>query len=189
VRCVFRCFLGRIGRRENRIDRNQFNDLIEPQYRKVNLIPKDLLPQIDETNEWTYNQINNGVYKTGFATTQEAYERNFHSLFSALDRVEAHLSTSPGPFYWGENITETDIRLFTTMIRFDVVYVQHFKCNLRDVRSGYPAIHRWLRNLYWNEKAFGATTEFTHIKRHYTRSHHQVCICPCVRWSGEGCCG
>jgi putative glutathione S-transferase len=66
------------------------------------------------------------------------------------------------------------VRLFTTIVRFDVVYVQHFKTNIRDIRSGYPYIHKWLRHLYWNVPAFKDTTEFTHIKNHYTKSHTQV---------------
>lgn len=88
--------------------------------------------------------------------------------------MEAHLSSSPGPYYFGDKITEADVRLFTTIIRFDPVYVQHFKTNLRDIRSGYPAIHRWLRKLYWDVPAFGETTQFEHIKNHYTKSHRQI---------------
>lgn len=156
----------------------EFDDIIDEKYRSVNLFPKDLQKQIEETNEWTYNDINNGVYKSGFASTQEAYEKNVTTLFNSLDRVEAHLAKSTSaksPFYFGDNITEADVRLFTTIIRFDPVYVQHFKCNIRDIRSGYPATHRWMKNLYWNHEAFGpATTQFEHIKRHYTRSHGQI---------------
>ena len=66
------------------------------------------------------------------------------------------------------------MRLYTTIVRFDPVYVQHFKCNLRDIRSGYPALHKWLRELYWEVDAFGSTTQFEHIKYHYTRSHSQI---------------
>lgn len=107
-----------------------------------------------------------------------------------MDRAEEHLRTSSGPYYYGDQITEADIRLFTTIVRFDVVYVQHFKasivvsilafaaneaqCNIRDIRSGYPALHKWLRKLYWDVPAFKDTTEFTHIKNHYTKSHHQI---------------
>lgn len=83
--------------------------------------------EIEATNEWTYNDINNGVYRSGFATTQEAYEKAVAQLFKSLDRVEKHLSENEGPYYYGKNATEADIRLFTTIIRFDVVYVQHFK--------------------------------------------------------------
>ncbi|KAK5085593.1 S-glutathionyl-(chloro)hydroquinone reductase [Lithohypha guttulata] len=155
----------------------EFDDLLPEKYRtpNVDLFPKDLQSTIEEANDWTYNDINNGVYKSGFASSQEAYEKNVQTLFKSLDRVEEHLSTSPGPFYHGDKITEADVRLFTTIIRFDVVYVQHFKCNIRDIRSGYPAIHRWVKNLYWNVEAFGPlTTQFEHIKRHYTRSHGQI---------------
>lgn len=152
----------------------EFDDLLPEKYQNVVLLPDDLKQKIDETNEWTYNDINNGVYRSGFASTQEAYEKAVTQLFKSLDRVEEHLSSSKGPYYFGENITEADVRLFTTIIRFDPVYVQHFKCNIRDIRSGYPAIHRWVRNLYWNIEAFGQTTQFEHIKKHYTKSHGQI---------------
>jgi len=151
-----------------------FDDLIADEYKKVDLLPKDLESKIDEVNEWTYNDINNGVYKSGFASTQEAYEKAVTQLFKSLDRVEEHLSSSPGPYYWGDKITETDVRLYTTIIRFDPVYVQHFKCNIRDIRSGYPALHKWVRKLYWDVPAFKDTTQFEHIKKHYTKSHKQI---------------
>ncbi|KAJ9627650.1 S-glutathionyl-(chloro)hydroquinone reductase [Taxawa tesnikishii (nom. ined.)] len=151
-----------------------FDDQLPEKYKSINLLPKDLEKKIDETNEWTYNDINNGVYKSGFATTQEAYEKNVKTLFKSLDRAEEDLSKSSGPYYLGDKITELDIRLYTTIIRFDPVYVQHFKCNIRDIRSGYPNLHKWVRNLYWNVDAFGTTTEFTHIKSHYTKSHKQI---------------
>ena len=106
--------------------------------------------------------------------TQSAYEKAVTQLFHSLDRAEEHLSSTPGPFYFGENVTEADVRLYTTIVRFDAVYVQHFKCNLRDIRSGYPALHKWVRKLYWDSPAFHDTTEFEHIKRHYTRSHKQI---------------
>jgi glutathionyl-hydroquinone reductase len=96
------------------------------------------------------------------------------TLFSSLDRVESHLVSNAGPYFFGSQITESDIRLYTTIVRFDPVYVQHFKCNIRDIRSGYPNLHKWLRHLYWNVDAFGKTTEFTHIKNHYTKSHGQI---------------
>ncbi|KAM0691812.1 hypothetical protein Q7P36_008012 [Cladosporium allicinum] len=152
----------------------EFDHLLPEKYQKVDLLPEDLKSQIEETNEWTYNDINNGVYKSGFATTQEAYEKAVKTLFTSLDRAEADLAKSSGPFYFGDRLTEQDVRLYTTIIRFDAVYVQHFKCNIRDIRSGYPNLHRWMRNLYWNHEAFGSTTEFTHIKKHYTKSHAQI---------------
>ncbi|KKY19930.1 putative cell wall biogenesis protein glutathione transferase [Phaeomoniella chlamydospora] len=159
-----------------------FDSLLPPDShaRNLDLYPESLRSEIESTNEWTYNDINNGVYKSGFATSQEAYERNVVTLFKSLDRVESHLRTqfsspkSPGPYYLGPHLTELDIRLFTTIIRFDPVYVQHFKCNLKDIRSGYPAIHRWMKYLYWNVPAFKETTQFEHIKKHYTKSHIQI---------------
>jgi glutathionyl-hydroquinone reductase len=155
---------------------SQFDGLLEEKYRSINLYPEELQKQIEETNEWTYNLINNGVYKSGFATKADAYERNVTALFEALDRAEKHLSEQKdkGPYYFGQTLTETDVRLFVTIIRFDPVYVQHFKCNLRDIRSGYPFLHKWMRNLYWTLPAFKDTTQFEHIKWHYTRSHTQI---------------
>ena len=152
----------------------EFDDLLPDNFKSVDLYPEQLRKEIDATNEWTYDKINNGVYKSGFATTQDAYEKAVIPLFEALDRAEAHLAESSGPYYFGENITEADIRLYTTIVRFDVVYVQHFKTNLRDIRSGYPHLHEWLRKLYWDVPAFGETTQFEHIKKHYTKSHRQI---------------
>jgi putative glutathione S-transferase len=140
----------------------------------VVLFPEYLQKEIEASNEWIYPDINNGVYRSGFATTQEAYKKAVVQLFASLDRVEEHLSSSPGPYYFGPSITESDVRLYTTIVRFDPVYVQHFKTNIRDIRSGYPHIHKWLRHLYWNVPAFKDTTEFTHIKGHYTKSHPQI---------------
>ncbi|RHZ47173.1 glutathione S-transferase family protein [Aspergillus thermomutatus] len=153
----------------------EFDDLLPEKYKNVDLYPPALRSEIDATNDWTYNDVNNGVYKSGFATTQEAYEKAVTTLFSSLDRIEAHLSKDPNsPYFFGSSLTEIDIRLFTTIIRFDPVYVQHFKCNIRDIRSGYPAIHRWVRRLYWDIPAFRETTDFEHIKKHYTKSHKQI---------------
>ena len=152
----------------------EFDDLLPEQFKKVELFPKDLQEKIEETNKWTYDDINNGVYKSGFATSQQAYESAVTQLFKSLDHAEADLAASGGPFYFGANITEADVRLYTTIVRFDVVYVQHFKCNIRDIRSGYPNLHKWLRHLYWTEPAFGETTQFEHIKKHYTKSHKQI---------------
>ncbi|KAF7175560.1 hypothetical protein CNMCM7691_009125 [Aspergillus felis] len=153
----------------------EFDDLLPEKYRNVDLYPAALRSEIDATNDWTYNDVNNGVYKSGFATTQEAYEKAVTTLFASLDRIEAHLSKDANsPYFFGSSITEIDIRLYTTIVRFDPVYVQHFKCNIRDIRSGYPAIHRWVRRLYWDIPAFRETTNFEHIKKHYTKSHKQI---------------
>ncbi|KAK4655584.1 S-glutathionyl-(chloro)hydroquinone reductase [Podospora pseudocomata] len=170
---------GRIVNNESseilRMLNSEFNGLIDEPFKSVDLYPEDLRREIDETHEWQYDLINNGVYKSGFATTQEAYERNVKALFEALDRAEKHLADgTEGPYWFGERLTEVDIRLFVTIVRFDPVYVQHFKCNIRDIRSGYPAIHKWMRNLYWNIPAFKDTTNFNHIKFHYTKSHTNI---------------
>ncbi|CAI6342085.1 unnamed protein product [Periconia digitata] len=152
-----------------------FDDLVAPSYKNVDLFPEKLRKDIEEMNEWVYTDINNGVYKAGFATTTEAYTKAVTTLFSSLDRVEASLAQSSTPYLLSApEPTEADIRLYTTVIRFDPVYVQHFKCNIRDIRSGYPHLHRWLRTLYWDSPAFGQTTEFEHIKKHYTQSHTQI---------------
>ncbi|KAJ5558893.1 Glutathione S-transferase/chloride channel C-terminal [Penicillium sp. DV-2018c] len=140
-------------------------------------LPPTLQSEIEASNDWIYNDVNNGVYKSGFATTQEAYEKAVTTLFSSLDKIEAHLAKQQSngkPYFYGDQITEADIRLYTTIIRFDPVYVQHFKCNIRDIRSGYPAIHSWVRRLYWDVPAFRDTTDFEHIKFHYTKSHKQI---------------
>jgi glutathionyl-hydroquinone reductase len=130
------------------------------------LFPPHLRADIEAMNDWVYNTVNNGVYKTGFASTQEAYEDHVFPLFKSLDRLEEHL-TNPAhqPYLFGKNITEADIRLFTTMIRFDVAYYTIFKCNLKMIRHDYPRLHKWLRNLYWNETqptraAFHETVRF-----------------------------
>ncbi|KAF2672196.1 hypothetical protein BT63DRAFT_422704 [Microthyrium microscopicum] len=158
-----------------RILYHSFDSVLPDKAAAIDLLPKDLESAIDEANSWIYDDVNNGVYKSGFATTQEAYEKAVTTLFSSLDRIEGHLSSQKdGPFWFGERLTEVDIRLFTTIIRFDVVYVQHFKCNIRDIRSGYPALHKWVRNLYWNVGGFKETTQFEHIKKHYTKSHAQI---------------
>ncbi|KAF2703599.1 glutathione S-transferase Gst3 [Pleomassaria siparia CBS 279.74] len=153
----------------------EFDDLIKDEYKNVDLYPEKLRKEIEEMNAWVYDDVNNGVYKSGFATTQEAYTKAVTQLFTSLDRLESHLSTSTTPYLLSSpHITEADVRLYTTIIRFDPVYVQHFKTNLRDIRSGYPYLHTWMRHLYWDVPAFGETTQFEHIKNHYTKSHGQI---------------
>lgn len=96
--------------------------------------------------------MNNGVYKTGFAKTQEAYEENLYPLFASLDRLEAILASHPKQaFLFGDHITDADVRLYTTLIRFDVGYVPVFYCNLKTIRHDYPHLHLWLRRLYWDQ--------------------------------------
>ena len=135
----------------------EFDDLIPEHLRestkgKGALYPAELREEINAMNEWVYDTINNGVYKAGFASTQEAYESSVYPIFESLDRIEEHLS-QPGhqPYLFGENVTEADIRLYPTLIRFDVAYYNVMGCNLKMIRYDYPRIHEWLRRLYWDE--------------------------------------
>jgi putative glutathione S-transferase len=134
---------------------------------KAGLFPEHARTEIEKMNDWVYNTVNNGVYKTGFASTQQAYEHNVFPLFKSLDRLEEHLSDSKHqPYLFGANITEADIRLFTTLIRFDVAYYPVFKCNLKMIRYDYPRLHQWLRTLYWDdsERTHGAFKNYTRFE-------------------------
>ena len=132
--------------------------------------PQSLRAEIDAVNAVVYTNINNGVYKCGFATTQEAYEEAFSALFAALDDLEAMLSTMR--YLAGDTLTEADWRLFTTLVRFDPVYVGHFKCNLRRI-ADYPNLSNYLRELY-QVPGVAETVNMEHIKRHYYASHLTV---------------
>ncbi|WP_264877125.1 glutathione S-transferase family protein [Vibrio agarivorans] len=129
--------------------------------------PTHLQSDIDKWNEFIYPNINNGVYRCGFATTQSAYEEAFTALFSALEQLEEHLTTSR--YLVGEALTEADWRLFTTLIRFDAVYVGHFKCNQKRI-ADYPALNAYMKELYQMD-GIAQTVDFYHIKRHYYFSH------------------
>ncbi|KAF5379139.1 hypothetical protein D9615_006087 [Tricholomella constricta] len=148
-----------------RILNTAFNDFLPTDKASLNFYPENLRTDIDEVNGWIFENINNGVYRAGLATTQTAYVKGVADVFEALDKVEKLLDGKD--FLVGNQLTEADIRLFVTTIRFDVAYVGHFKCNLRTIRDGYPAIHRWMRQLYWNNDAFKSTTDFDHIKALY----------------------
>jgi len=132
--------------------------------------PESLQDDIDGLNDRVYDTINNGVYRAGFATSQAAYEKAFHVLFDSLDWVESILSRQR--YLAGSEITEADWRLFTTLIRFDAVYVGHFKCNLKRI-ADYPSISAYLRELYQVE-GVAETVNFDHIKTHYYKSHHTI---------------
>jgi len=119
-----------------------------------------------------YHNINNGVYKCGFAQSQEAYNENYKNLFDALDKVEAVLSKSR--YLAGDQLTEADVRIFTTLVRFDAVYNVHFKCNGKRIVD-YPHLHAYLAELYNHPTgAFKQTTDFVHIKHHYYESHKHI---------------
>lgn len=132
--------------------------------------PQDLRGEIDALNAEIYARVNNGVYRAGFATTQEAYEEGVRPLFETLDKVEVRLAS--GRYLCGERITEADWRLFTTLIRFDAVYVGHFKCNIRRI-ADYANLWGFTRELYqW--PGVRETTNFQHIKGHYYQSHKTI---------------
>ena len=136
----------------------------------VDLYPADLAGAIDELNAFVYDRINNGVYKAGFATSQEKYEQAFDALFAALDALDARLSDRR--YLFGDRRTEADWRLFTTLVRFDAVYVGHFKCNLRRI-ADHPNLSGYLRDLY-QVPGIAETVNFAHIKRHYYASHTMI---------------
>ncbi|KAJ7122924.1 glutathione S-transferase [Mycena epipterygia] len=149
-----------------------FNDMIPADKAALDLYPAENRAEIDEINEWIYPEINNGVYRAGFATTQEAYESAVKIVFAGLDKVEKILTGKK--YLVGGRLTEADIRLWVTIIRFDPVYVGHFKCNFRTIRDGYPAINSWMKEIYWKIPAFKDSTNFEHIKTHYYWSHPQI---------------
>jgi len=132
--------------------------------------PEPLRAEIDELNALIYDTVNNGVYKCGFATSQAAYEENFDKLFATLDLLEARLSGKK--FLFGDTVTEADWRLFTTLLRFDPVYVGHFKCNKMRIVD-YPNLQTYLKTLY-NEPGVAETVSFDHIKNHYYQSHRTI---------------
>ena len=136
----------------------------------LDLYPEPLRAEIDELNDRIYNSINNGVYRAGFATTQEAYEEAFVELFEALDVMNDRLGESR--FLTGGEITEADWRFFVTLIRFDAVYVGHFKCNLRRI-ADYDNLAGYLRDLY-QQPGIRETVNMDHIKRHYYITHPRI---------------
>ncbi|MDC5807156.1 glutathione S-transferase family protein [Vibrio europaeus] len=129
--------------------------------------PQEKREIIEEWNAYVYPHVNNGVYRCGFATTQDAYEEAYNHLFESLDRLDAHLAKSR--FLAGDSITEADWRLFTTLIRFDAVYVGHFKCNKKRI-ADYDSLNGYMKELY-QVPGIKETTDFYHIKRHYYFSH------------------
>lgn len=154
----------------------------------MHFYPASLRSKIDTICGWMQSDLNTGVYKAGFAPDQETYDKNIIPVFAALNKLEKIVKEHGGPFALGSELTEVDVMLFPTLIRFDTVYVQHFKCNLGTIRANYPVLHNYMKGLYWEENeiqlsdgsrqritAFGpATVDFKHIKENYTKSHHDV---------------
>lgn len=137
---------------------------------KLDLYPKPLWEAIDEVNDFVYENVNNGVYKAGFARTQAAYEEAFDALFGALSRLEGRLSRNR--YLVGDRLTEADLRLFTTLVRFDAVYHTHFKCNLRRLID-FPNLWNYARDIY-QIPGVAETVDLDHIKTHYYRSHRSL---------------
>jgi len=134
------------------------------------LYPERLRSEIDELNEAVFRDVNNGVYMAGFATRQRAYERVANRLFERLDALEERLATRR--YLVGDTITEADVRLWVTLVRFDAVYHGHFKCNRRKLTE-YPALWAYARDLF-QTPGFGDTVDFDHITRHYYQVHRDI---------------
>ena len=136
----------------------------------VDFFPKDIEEEQAKLSDFLYENINNGVYRAGFATRQGAYERACQRLFDALDEMEKRLAVSR--YLFGNRIVEADWRLFCTLIRFDVVYHGHFKCNLRRIID-YPNLHGYMLDLY-QQPGIDETVSIDHIKRHYYMTHEEI---------------
>jgi putative glutathione S-transferase len=136
----------------------------------LDFYPEDIRGQIDRINEMVYRDVNDGVYKAGFATSQQAYEEAFINLFQTLDELEDILSRQS--YLCGDRVSEADIRLFTTLVRFDPVYYTHFKCNLRRI-ADYPNLYNYLKALY-QIPSVANSCDFDHIKQHYYTSHDKI---------------
>lgn len=136
----------------------------------IDLYPQHFHAEIDELNEWIYTTFNNGVYKAGFATSQQVYEHAAREVFDTLDSLDQRLSTRR--YLVTDHPVETDWRTFVTLVRFDAVYYGHFKCNLRRIVD-YPALWGYTRDLYQTD-GVGETVNLNHIKRHYYYTHDDI---------------
>ena len=165
-------------KKENTIVNNESSEIIrmfnsafdEITGNKNNYYPESLREEIDEINDYVYGTINNGVYKAGFATEQSVYEVEVRKLFDALDTIEKRISNQR--YLVSSTITEADIRLFTTLLRFDPVYVGHFKCNIHCI-ADYTNLSNYIRDIY-QIKGVSDTVNMQHIKEHYYTSHKQI---------------
>jgi len=150
---------------------SEFNEFcVTDQQRKLDLYPSDLREEIDAVNAWVYPEINNGVYRCGFARSQEAYNVAVNSLFSALEHVEKIFSKQR--YLTGSRLTEADIRLFTTLVRFDSVYNCHFKCNRKRI-TDLPNTWAFVRDVYQMD-GIAETVDLEHIMKHYFESHKSI---------------
>lgn len=147
-----------------------FDECCSGVHSEVDFYPPALREEIDDTNALVYAKVNNGVYRAGFATTQKAYERAFDSLFDTLEELEDRLASQR--YLVGDQITEADWRLFTTLVRFDAVYVGHFKCNKKRLVD-YPNLWAYTRELY-QVPGVAQTINMDHIKLHYYGSHKNI---------------
>jgi len=150
-----------------RILNSEFNRFTKSQ---IDLYPEKLRPEIDELNSFIYENVNDGVYRAGFATSQNTYEGAARRLFAALDQLDARLATRR--YLFGPELVETDWRFFVTLVRFDAVYYGHFKCNLRRIID-YPNLFGYLKDLYQTD-GIAETVNFDHIKRHYYVTHDDI---------------
>merc|ERR1712137_578904 len=137
----------------------------------LDLYPKDIAKEIDQVNRWVYPQINNGVYRAGFAQSQKAYDIAVKDVFKGLDRAEAILSENR--FLCGSRLTEADVRLFVTLIRFDDVYFHHFKCSLALIQKDYHNLFNYIKHIY-QMPGVASTVNMDHIRNHYFRSHESI---------------
>ena len=125
-----------------------FNPILSGEDKELDLYPESLRGEIDEIGQFMQADLNVGVYKAGFAPNQDFYDKNVVTVFKTLNKLEDMLAKNGGPYVLGSQLTELDLRLYPTLIRFDTVYVQHFKCNLGTIRHNYPILNEWMKNLY-----------------------------------------
>ncbi len=150
-----------------RMFNNEFNRFTDS---TLDLYPEGLRKEIDDLNAFIYENVNDGVYRAGFATSQRVYERAVRQLFDAVDLLDARLASRR--YLFGAEFVETDWRLFVTLVRFDTVYHGHFKCNIRRI-ADYHNLSGYLRDLYQTD-GIAETVNFDHIKRHYYLTHHEI---------------
>jgi glutathione S-transferase len=153
-----------------------FNPLIADQkIAAISFHPPSLRAQIDDITPWLTSLICSGVYKAGFNSTQAGYDAAVVPLFAALNKLEALVHANGGPYILGDTLTALDLLAYPTIVRFDAVYVQHFKTNLGIIRHDYPVLNNWLKGLYWHVEGFRESTDFLHIKENVSLSFVGVC--------------